>query len=230
MTIAYHLRKVIQRIDKAVNENNRISHPVTLLAVSKTHTIAKIEQAYAAGQRDFGENYLQEAVKKIIALNKYKICWHYIGPIQSNKTSKIAEYFHWVHSVDRIKIARRLSEQRPVDLPPLNICLQVNISNEANKSGVSIDELPELVHQIQQLSNIRLRGLMCIPEKSEDYDQQRLAFHQMYQLFQHQKLNYPELDTLSMGMSADLEAAIAEGSTMVRVGTDIFGTRNKPME
>ncbi|MCP4274437.1 MAG: YggS family pyridoxal phosphate-dependent enzyme [Gammaproteobacteria bacterium] len=228
MSIAYHLKKVLQRIKDAANKYYSIAHPVTLLAVSKTHNISKIEEAYLAGQRDFGENYLQEAMDKIAALKDYDICWHYIGPIQSNKTTKIAENFHWVHSVDRLKIARRLSDQRPQHLPPLKICLQVNISNEENKSGVHVDELPALIEAIQDFQGIIVKGLMCIPAKAEGFEQQRQAFHEMQKLYQQHKLNYPDLDTLSMGMSADLEAAIAEGSTMVRVGTDIFGARNKP--
>ena len=230
MSIAYQLQNVFQRINNAVTQYNRKSHPVTLLAVSKTHKISKIQEAFNAGQRDFGENYLQEAVGKIIALKDYEICWHYIGPIQSNKTSKIAEYFDWVHSVDRFKIARRLSEQRSKESEPLNICLQVNISAEENKSGVAPDQLRELMTEVQSLDGIKLRGLMCIPAKTDDFDQQRLAFREMSQLFHQLQNDFPNLDTLSMGMSGDLEAAIAEGSTMVRVGTDIFGARNKPLE
>ncbi|MFT5521644.1 MAG: pyridoxal phosphate enzyme (YggS family) [Enterobacterales bacterium] len=230
MTIAYQLLKVFQRIDDSVKLFNRISHPVTLLAVSKTHKINKIAEAFAAGQRDFGESYIQEAVEKIIALNEPNICWHYIGPIQSNKTQKIAEYFDWTHSVDRLKIARRLSNQRPESMAPLNICLQVNISAEENKSGVSIEELFEIAEQVNLLPKLKLRGLMCIPTKTDDFDQQRHAFHLMYLLFDKLKNKIPDLDTLSMGMSADFEAAIAEGSTMVRVGTDIFGARNSPRE
>jgi len=228
MSIEYHLKKVLQRIKDANNKNYSIAHPVTLLAVSKTHNISKIKEAYLTGQRDFGENYLQEAMDKISAMKDCEICWHYIGPIQSNKTSKIAENFHWVHSVDRLKIARRLSDQRPGHLPALKVCLQVNISNEENKSGVHVDELPALMEAIRDFPGISLRGLMCIPAQTEDVEQQRKAFHEMHTLFQKQKLVFPDLDTLSMGMSADLEAAIAEGSTMVRVGTDIFGARNKP--
>ncbi|MCP4413639.1 MAG: YggS family pyridoxal phosphate-dependent enzyme [Gammaproteobacteria bacterium] len=228
MSITYHLKKVLQRIKDAINKNYHIAHPVTLLAVSKTHNISKIEEAYQAGQRDFGENYLQEAMDKIAALKDFDICWHYIGPIQSNKTTKIAENFHWVHSVDRLKIAQRLSDQRPRNLPPLKICLQVNISNEMNKSGVHVDELPALLEAIHDFQGIIVKGLMCIPTKAENFEQQRQAFHKMQKLYQQHKLNYPSLDTLSMGMSADLEAAIAEGSTIVRVGTDIFGARNKP--
>lgn len=230
MSIAYHLNKVNQRIDKAVNQNNIIQHPVILLAVSKTHSMSKILEAFNAGQRDFGENYLQEALSKINDLSDYDICWHYIGPIQSNKTAKIAEHFDWVHSVDRLKIAQRLSSQRPDNLPPLNICIQVNISEEQSKSGVSIEELPDLMRQVQSLPGIRVRGLMCIPARTDAVDEQRAAFHKMQVIFQQLKQTYPALDTLSMGMSADLEAAIAEGSTMVRVGTDIFGARNKPTE
>ncbi|MCP3675414.1 MAG: YggS family pyridoxal phosphate-dependent enzyme [Gammaproteobacteria bacterium] len=230
MSIAYQLQNVFQRISDAVTQYICKPYPVTLLAVSKTHKICKIEEAFNAGQRNFGENYLQEAVGKIIALNDYEICWHYIGPIQSNKTSKIAEHFDWVHSVERLKIARRLSEQRSQDSKPLNICLQVNISAEENKSGVAPDQLRELMTQVQSLERIKLRGLMCIPAKTDDFDQQRLAFREMSQLFHHLQKDFPNLDTLSMGMSGDLEAAIAEGSTMVRVGTDIFGTRNKPLE
>lgn len=230
MTIALQLQKVFQRIDDSVILYNRISHPVTLLAVSKTHKINKIGEAFAAGQRNFGESYIQEAVEKIVALNEYDICWHYIGPIQSNKTQKIAEYFDWTHSVDRLKIAKRLSTQRPNSLNPLNVCLQVNISAEENKSGVSVEELFELAEQVNLLPKLKLRGLMCIPTKTDDFDQQRYAFHQMRLLFDRLKNKIPDLDTLSMGMSADFEAAIAEGSTLVRVGTDIFGTRNNPTE
>ena len=226
MSIAYHLQKVFQRINDAAEQTNRITHPVTLLAVSKTHAISKIIEAYEAGQRDFGENHLQEAMEKIIALSKYDICWHYIGPVQSNKTSKIAECFDWVHSVDRFKIARRLSEQRPQEAEPLNICIQVNISAEENKSGIEPDQLLELMTQIQPLKGLKIRGLMTIPEKTDDIKLQHQAFNQMWQLFQNVQSQFPKLDTLSMGMSADLEVAIAEGSTMVRVGTDIFGARN----
>jgi len=234
MSIAYHLKKIFQRIDNAVNQYNRTAHPVTLLAVSKTHKINKILEAYDAGQRHFGENYLQEAVKKINALSNYDICWHYIGPIQSNKTAKIAEHFHWVHSVERLKIAKRLSQylsqNNMTETKPLNICIQVNISAEPNKSGVNPEHLTELLQAVHLLPGIKLRGLMCIPAKTDNVDQQRQAFHNMRQLFEQQQVLFPELDTLSMGMSADLEAAIAEGSTMVRIGTDIFGARNKPME
>ncbi|PCJ49606.1 MAG: YggS family pyridoxal phosphate-dependent enzyme [Gammaproteobacteria bacterium] len=226
MTIALHLQKVFQRIDDSVNLSNNNSHPVTLLAVSKTHKINKIREAFEAGQRDFGESYIQEAVEKIIALSDLDICWYFIGPIQSNKTQKIAKYFDWTLSVDRLKIAKRLSAQRPESKRPLNICLQVNISEEDSKSGVLPTDLLELVEQIDQLPRLKLRGLMCIPAKTDDVKQQAQAFHQMQKLFTLLKSQYPDLDTLSMGMSADFDAAIAQGSTMIRVGTDIFGKRN----
>ena len=198
--------------------------------MAKTHKISLITEAYSAGQRNFGENHLQEALEKIYALADYDICWHYIGPVQSNKTAKIAEYFDWVHSVDRFKIARRLSQQRPKSSVPLNLCLQVNISAEETKSGINPDNLKNLMTKIQPLPGIKVRGLMCIPAKTDDVALQRKAFHDTWQLFQLLQKFYPQLDTLSMGMSADLEAAIAEGSTIVRIGTDIFGARNKPME
>lgn len=225
MTIAYHLQKVFQRIEQAANQSSYLSHPVTLLAVSKTHTSTKIREAFIAGQRDFGESYVQEAIEKIAELDDCNICWHYIGPVQSNKTAKIAKYFDWVQSVDRLKIAQRLSDQRPENLNPLNICLQVNISAEQNKSGLMPEQLVGLMELIKPMTGLKLRGLMCIPAKTANVELQREAFHQMYLLFNKLKLLYPEMDTLSMGMSGDLEAAIAEGSSMVRVGTDIFGAR-----
>jgi len=226
MSIAYNLDKVFQRIEKSSRQNHNSEHPVTLLAVSKTHKINKIQQAYDAGQKDFGENYLQEAVVKIQALSNLDIQWHFIGPIQSNKTSKIAQYFDWVHSVERFKIAQRISDQRPDVLPAINVCVQVNISKEDNKSGIYPEDLPDLLLQIQSLPNVTLRGLMCIPKKTEDRLEQHQAFREMTVLFQEQKEQFPSMDTLSMGMSADLEIAISEGSTMVRIGTDIFGARN----
>lgn len=186
-----------------------------------------MREAAAAGERRFGENYVQEAIEKIEALAdlRSRIEWHLIGPLQSNKTRVAAKYFDWVHSVDRLKIAERLSEQRPADLPPLNVCLQVNVSGEASKSGVAPDELPELAHAVAALRGVRLRGLMSIPEPSDDPAQQAAPHRQLRQLFQRLQQEGLALDTLSMGMSADLEAAIAEGSTMVRVGTAIFGRR-----
>jgi len=226
MSIAYNLDKVFQRIEKSSRQNHSYEHPVTLLAVSKTHKINKIQEAYNVGQKDFGENYLQEAIDKIQALSSLDIHWHFIGPIQSNKTAKIAQYFDWVHSVDRLKIAQRISQQRPENLEAINLCIQVNISKEENKSGVLPENLAELLDQVQPLKNINLRGLMCIPEKTDDVQQQRQAFSAMTKLYNFQKQHHPHMDTLSMGMSSDLESAIAEGSTMVRIGTDIFGARN----
>ncbi|MFG1488153.1 YggS family pyridoxal phosphate-dependent enzyme, partial [Oceanospirillum sp. HFRX-1_2] len=173
-----------------------------------------------------GENYLQESLDKQQELADLDIIWHFIGPIQSNKTRAIAENFQWVHSVDRLKVARRLSEQRPAELPPLNICLQVNISAEASKSGITVDELPELAREVAALPNLTLRGLMAIPAPADTLDAQRKPLAALRQAMEAIKAEHPQLDTLSMGMSGDLEAAIAEGSTMVRIGTAIFGARD----
>lgn len=196
---------------------------VQLLAVSKTKPVTDIISLYRAGQRHFGESYLQEALAKQHTLGAYNITWHFIGPIQSNKTKPIASHFSWVHSVDRLKIAQRLSEQRPKNLPPLNICLQVNISHEATKSGVSLDELPDLLDAVAPLPNLRLRGVMAIPSPQSDYGLQRQPYRQLYQAIEGFKR--PELDTFSFGMSGDLTAAIAEGATLVRIGTALFGAR-----
>jgi pyridoxal phosphate enzyme (YggS family) len=196
---------------------------VLLLAVSKTKPASMIAEAYQAGQRHFGENYLQEALSKQQALGAFDITWHFIGPIQSNKTKAIASHFDWVHSVDKLKIAQRLSEQRPAHLAPLNICLQVNISDEASKSGIRLNELGELCAQVAMLPNIKLRGVMAIPAPSESFEQQCQPYKALYQAVK--TLNKPELDTFSFGMSDDLTAAIAEGSTMVRIGTALFGAR-----
>jgi pyridoxal phosphate enzyme (YggS family) len=191
--------------------------------VSKTKPAAAIRQAFAAGVRDFGENYLQEALEKQLELGDLPLIWHFIGPIQSNKTKAIAEHFAWVHSVDRLKIAQRLSDQRPAHLPALNICLQVNVSGEASKSGCNPDELPALAQAVTQLPNLRLRGLMTIPEPTDDVARQHAAFARLRELQDGLGL---DLDTLSMGMSHDLEAAIAEGATWVRIGTALFGARD----
>ncbi len=197
-----------------------------LLTVSKTRPVAAIQAAIDAGQACFAENYLQEAVEKIIYFNKPQLIWHFIGSIQSNKTRDIAQHFHWAHTIDRIKIARRLSEQRPDHLPPLNICLQINISGEDSKSGINPDELIRLADDCSSLANIRLRGLMAMPAQDSDFARQRVPFRQLRLLFTELQTNYPDLDTLSMGTTADLEAAIAEGATMVRIGTAIFGERS----
>ncbi|MFG0722998.1 YggS family pyridoxal phosphate-dependent enzyme [Pseudomonas sp. GLN_6] len=222
-TIAENIAKVGVRIREAAQASQRDCAAVGLLAVSKTKPAAAIREAFAAGVQDFGENYLQEALEKQAELSDLALTWHFIGPIQSNKTKPIAEHFAWVHSVDRLKIAQRLSDQRPAHLPALNICLQVNVSGEASKSGCNPDELPELAQAVTQLPNLRLRGLMTIPEPTDDPSEQRAAFARLREL--QQSLNL-ELDTLSMGMSHDLEAAIAEGATWVRIGTALFGARD----
>lgn len=222
-TIAENIAKVGVRIREAAQASQRDCAAVGLLAVSKTKPAAAIREAFAAGVQDFGENYLQEALEKQAELSDLALTWHFIGPIQSNKTKPIAEHFAWVHSVDRLKIAQRLSDQRPAHLPALNICLQVNVSGETSKSGCNPDELPELAHTVTQLPNLRLRGLMTIPEPTDDPSEQRAAFARLREL--QQSLNL-DLDTLSMGMSHDLEAAIAEGATWVRIGTALFGARD----
>ncbi|MGK8440153.1 YggS family pyridoxal phosphate-dependent enzyme [Ectopseudomonas hydrolytica] len=222
-TIAENIAKVGARIREAAQASQRNFADIGLLAVSKTKPADAIREAHAAGLRDFGENYLQEALEKQAALSDLPLIWHFIGPIQSNKTRPIAEHFDWVHSVDRLKIAQRLSDQRPAHLAPLNICLQVNVSGEDSKSGCSPEELPELAQAIAALPNLKLRGLMAIPEPTDDIAAQHAAFARLRQLRDDLGL---QLDTLSMGMSHDLEAAIAEGATWVRIGTALFGPRD----
>ncbi len=230
-SIADNIGSVTRRIQKATLKAGRDPDSVRLLAVSKTRPPEDLRTAFEAGQQAFGENYLQEALDKIGALDDLDgIEWHFIGPIQSNKTRQIAESFAWVHSVDRLKIARRLSEQRPESLPALNICLQVNINNEDSKSGCTLDQLPELVSAISDLPNISLRGLMAIPDPDQPESELRLSFRKLAGTLKNLKQDYPDagpLDTLSMGMSDDLELAIAEGATWVRVGTALFGVRAK---
>ncbi len=220
--IIQNLQRVRARIQQCCAQQHRDPEQVQLLAVSKKHSVAAIRMAYAAKQRHFGENYLQEAVEKIQALTDTEITWHFIGHIQTNKTALIAQHFDWVHSVDRIKIAQRLSQQRPADLPPLNICLQVNIDNEPNKSGFAVDEVHQAIAQIHQLPHLKLRGLMSIPKPQPNPDLQRQAHEKLATLGRTAPV---ALETLSMGMSQDLDAAIAAGATWVRVGTDIFGPR-----
>jgi len=222
--IAERIEEVRSRIAVAENQAGRVPGSVALIAVSKTQPAAAIAEAVEAGQRHFGENYLQEALAKQSELAHLPdLIWHFIGPIQSNKTALIAEHFDWVHSIDRVKIAQRLSEQRPSDLPPLNICLQVNVSEEASKSGISLAELPGLAEAVADLPRLQLRGLMAIPEPTDDLMAQRMPFRTLRQALE--SLALPELDTLSMGMSDDLDAAIQEGATFVRIGTAIFGRR-----
>lgn len=221
-TIESNIAKVATRIREAAQAAAREPDEVRLLAVSKTQPAEAIRQANAAGLGDFGENYLQEALAKQAELADLHLTWHFIGPIQSNKTKSIAEHFDWVHSVDRLKIAQRLSDQRPEHLAPLNICLQVNVSGEASKAGCEPQDVRNLANEIAALPRLRLRGLMTIPEPTEDPAEQRAAFARLRQLQEALDL---DLDTLSMGMSQDLEAAIAEGATWVRIGTAVFGAR-----
>lgn len=225
MEITTQLRQVEARIAKAATQFERDPDTIQLLAVSKTKPASMVEAAYTAGQRHFGENYLQDALEKIEALPLEGIIWHFIGAIQSNKTRTIAEHFDWVHGVDRLKIARRLGEQRPASRGPLNLCIQVNSSNEASKGGVSFEELPELAQQIALLPNITLRGLMTLPAPATDSTTQQRPFQQLREAMEQLNQQGLALDTLSMGMSGDMEAAIAEGATIVRIGTDIFGAR-----
>lgn len=217
------LNNLLAQIRRAEVTYNRKPGSVQLLAVSKTKSAQDIAAAYQAGQRHFGESYCQEALKKQRELGAFDITWHFIGPIQSNKTKALATHFDWVHSVDSLKIAKRLSEQRPTGLPPLNICLQVNISGEQSKSGITLNELPQLCRFVAELPNITLRGVMAIPMPEEDFDLQRQPYKTLYQAVA--KLDNLNLDTYSFGMSGDLNAAIAEGATIVRIGTALFGER-----
>jgi pyridoxal phosphate enzyme (YggS family) len=229
-TIADHLHDVDATIAAAAQAAGRARESVQLLAVSKTFGPDAVLEAMRAGQRAFGENYLQEALDKMQAVGEatpdMPVEWHFIGPIQSNKTRPIASHFAWVHTVDRLKIAQRLSEQRPDGMEPLNICLQVNISGEATKSGVLEAELPELARQVAALPNLRLRGLMAIPEPESDPVKQRAPFARMRELAESLREQGIAIDTLSMGMSGDMTAAVAEGATIVRVGSAIFGARD----
>jgi hypothetical protein len=232
-----NLRRVNERISTAAQAVSRDRHAITLLAVSKTFGPEAVLAAARAGQRAFGENYVQECIDKIGTLAHHAqagepaaagLQWHFIGPIQSNKTRPIAEHLDWVHSVDRLKVAERLSAQRPPARAPLNVLLQVNISGEASKSGVAPDDLPALAQAVAALPRLRLRGLMAIPQPEDDPQRQRVALSRMRALFEQLRERFPQADTLSMGMSADLEAAVAEGATLVRIGTAIFGARSRP--
>jgi hypothetical protein len=217
------LNHILAQIRQAEITYNRKPGSVQLLAVSKTKTAKDIAAAYQAGQRHFGESYCQEAIKKQQGLGAYDITWHFIGPVQSNKTKALAMHFSWIHSIDSLKIAKRLSDQRPGTLPPLNICLQVNISGEQSKAGITLNELPKLCELVAVLPNIKLRGVMAVPMPEEDFDLQRQPYKTLYEAVA--KLDNPELDTYSFGMSGDLNAAIAEGATIVRIGTALFGAR-----
>ena len=224
-TISSNLQAVLARINQAARNCGRSPEEIRLLAVSKTWPASCVMEAADAGQKAFGENYAQEGVDKINAISRPDLEWHFIGPLQSNKTRSVAEMFNWVHSVDRFKIAERLSQQRPDALPPLQMCLQVNISDEDTKSGIPAKDIQLLARQIALLPRVKLRGLMAIPAPSADFEQQRQPFRRLRELFEQLNRQGLALDILSMGMSNDIEAAIAEGSTLVRVGTAIFGER-----
>jgi pyridoxal phosphate enzyme (YggS family) len=225
--VTENLPKVIDLLAKATTEAGRAPDTVKLLAVSKKQPAAAVLAAAEAGQRDFGENFVQEGLQKITDVARIDLVWHFIGHLQSNKSRAVAENFDWVHTLDRLKIARRLSHDRPADLGDLNVCLQVNIDNEPAKSGVSAEELPELAQQIIELPRLRLRGLMCLPAVRESFAEQREPFARLRDLNESLAANGIATDTLSMGMSGDYRAAIFEGSTLVRIGTAIFGERPK---
>ncbi|WP_024551340.1 YggS family pyridoxal phosphate-dependent enzyme [Franconibacter helveticus 513] len=227
--IERNLAQVQQKISAAAQRCGRSSEEVTLLAVSKTKPASAIAEAIAAGQRAFGENYVQEGVEKILHFRQSSVeglQWHFIGPLQSNKSRLVAEHFDWCHTVDRLRIASRLSDQRPEHMAPLNVLIQINISDEQSKSGIALGELDALAEQVAQLPGVRLRGLMAIPAPEPDYARQFAVASQMAVAFSGLKRRYPTVDTLSLGMTDDMEAAIAAGSTMVRIGTAIFGARD----
>lgn len=224
-TLPERLQQVRAEIAQAALAAHRSPESIQLLAVSKTHSVPAIREAVASGQTAFGESYVQEALAKIKALADIAIEWHFIGPIQSNKTVAIAAHFSWVHSVDRLKIAQRLNDQRDPHLPPLNVCIQVNTSGETSKGGVSVEELDPLAIAIRQLPRLHLRGLMTIPAPDSDFQHQREPFRQLKLALDRLNRQGMGLDTLSMGMSDDMAAAIAEGATIVRIGTAIFGPR-----
>lgn len=226
LEIKKRLQSLHNTINQAEMQAGRQPNSVQLLAVSKTWPAEILRQAADAGQDCFGENYLQEALIKIAALADLDLQWHFIGPIQSNKTKDIAQHFDWVQSIDRIKIAQRLHNQRPDKQPPLNVCIQVNIDNEQTKSGALVDDVMPLAQKIAQLDRLILRGIMVIPTNTDDLAQQQSAFQRAHQLFINLQQQYPFVDTLSMGMTKDMNIAIAQGSTMIRVGTGIFGQRN----
>ncbi|WP_334326553.1 YggS family pyridoxal phosphate-dependent enzyme [Gilliamella apicola] len=228
-TVQDNLLNIKNEIAKIAKKCERDPNTIQLIAVSKTKPVEQVIEAIYAGQLAFGENYVQEGVEKIQYFEKNMpnndLIWHFIGPLQSNKSKLVAEHFDWMHTIDRLKIAQRLNDQRPKDMAKLNVLIQVNISQEASKSGVKPEEVADLVKQIVTLPNLNLRGLMAIPEIENDYDKQLNVFTKMQQLLQSLQKDYPFMDTLSMGMSGDMQAAIVAGSTMVRIGTAIFGAR-----
>jgi pyridoxal phosphate enzyme (YggS family) len=225
-TIANSLRYTIQQIRNNEQKYGLAHGSVKLLAVSKTRSRQEIQEAFQAGQTDFAENYVQEAVEKIKSINNPELIWHFIGPIQSNKTRQIAEFFNWTHTIDRIKIARRLNDDRPDNYPPLNVCIQINISGETSKAGIALDEVEELARSINSLPRLKLRGLMTLPAPCAELEQQRRPFAKLRQCFHDLRSTCTDMDILSMGTTNDMEAAIAEGATIVRIGTAIFGPRN----
>jgi len=227
--IAHNLAQVRDKISAAATRCGRASEEVTLLAVSKTKPASAIAEAIDAGQRMFGENYVQEGVEKIRHFREKgtaELQWHFIGPLQSNKSRLVAEHFDWCHTVDRLRIASRLSEQRPAEMPPLNVLIQINISDENSKSGIALEALDQLADEVAALPGLKLRGLMAIPAPESDYDRQFAVARQMAVAFEALKTRFPTVDTLSLGMTDDMAAAIAAGSTMVRIGTAIFGARD----
>ena len=224
-TITERLNSAINSIASIQKKYSIAKDTVGLLAVSKTKPIADIEHAIAQGQRCFGENYVQEGVEKVQYFDNLELNWHFIGPLQSNKSKAVAEHFDWIHTIDRLKIAKRLNNQRPTHMKPLNVCIQINISNESTKSGIAPDELMSLAQQISTMPMLTLRGIMTIGGKGNDIEKITNEFSQMNQLFEHLKQEFATVDTLSMGMSNDLELAIKHGSTLVRIGSAIFGQR-----
>ncbi len=222
-----NIAKLLQRVRRSAQKSQYRNSDILVVAVSKTRSAQEVRAAHACGLNHFGENYVQEALQKISELQDLPLVWHFIGPIQSNKSAPIAAHFDWVHSVDREKIARRLSEQRSPQLPPLQVCLQVNISGEQSKSGVGLAELPQLARTVLNLPHLQLRGLMTIPAAAADTAQQHVHFSQMRDALAQLSTLAPGIDTLSMGMSDDLETAISEGATVIRVGTAIFGSRDR---
>ena len=225
--LSHNIAQLLSRVRRSAEKSQFSNSDILVVAVSKTRPASHIRWAYESGLSHFGENYLQEALSKIDELKDLPLCWHFIGPIQSNKTLSIAEHFDWVHSVDRDKVARRLSDQRSPHKSPLQVCLQVNVSGEDSKSGATLAALPDLAKTVLALPGLNLRGLMAIPAAGSGEKQQRQDFASMRAALSELQALAPGLDTLSMGMSADLEAAIAEGATMVRVGTALFGPRNR---
>jgi pyridoxal phosphate enzyme (YggS family) len=225
--LSTNITKLLRRVRRSAEKSQYRNSDILVVAVSKTRPAPDIRAAHTCGLIHFGENYVQEALQKMSELEDLHLVWHFIGPIQSNNTTPIAQHFDWVHSVDREKIARRLSEQRPPNLPPLQVCLQVNISGEDSKSGVDIEDLPQLARTVLALPHLKLRGLMAVPAANATPGQQRTAFSAMRESLAGLRELGPDIDALSMGMSADMEAAIAEGATIVRIGTAIFGPRNR---